>query len=253
MGIPYFTTLIYQYLFSNNGPTRQVNLTNENVIIDGYSLFYFIYYMIKKEDNNKPINEQITTKKYSYEGLSKRFEEILKEFKTKCAKLMVVFDGISQSNKYRRRDPKRDSTVQFNNGRSRLPRLLHDELIHILHQLNINVHVTPDEADPIIVQMAQKHNAFIVARDSDYFLYNTTKGYVPLDKMELKTLQGTYYRMNDVFKDILQEGIALWATTITYDVIHLDVLQVIHHFRLFKSNIEISFRILERISSGESI
>ena len=48
--------------------------------------------MIKKKD--KPNNN----KKFSYDGLSKKFEEILKEFKDKCANVMVVFDGISQSN-----------------------------------------------------------------------------------------------------------------------------------------------------------
>lgn len=95
MGIPYLTTFIYRYLLSKNLP-RSVNLTNENVIIDGYSLFYSIYYMIEKEDKDKPIIERITGRKCAYEGLSKEFGNILKEFKSKCANLMVVFDGISE-------------------------------------------------------------------------------------------------------------------------------------------------------------
>lgn len=250
MGIPYFTTFIFQFLFKRNSPGRSINLTNENVIIDGYSLFYFVYYQIKKEDQHKPMNEQRTTKKFSYDDLAKIYEQILKQFRDKCEKLFVVFDGISKSNQYRRKDPKRDSSLKFLNGRTRLPPLLHDQLIHILHKLKINVHVVNDEADPIIARMAQKHNAFIVARDSDYFLYETTKGYVPLDHMDLNTLQGTFYHLNDVFKDILREGIALWATIITYDLIHLDHLQVSHPLT---SSIRISFTILERISSEKSL
>jgi hypothetical protein len=102
--------------------------------------------------------------------------------------------------------------------------------VSVLHDLNIKVHIAPGEADPMIVQMARKRDAYIVARDSDYFLYGDTKGYVPLDKLEFPTLQGEYYYMQDVFQDMTQRGVALWATTIAYDFITLDVLQVIMHF-----------------------
>lgn len=96
----------------------------------------------------------------------------------------------------------------------------------VLHQLNINVRIAPGQADPMIVQIATEHNAFIVARDSDYFLYKNTKGYVPLDTLHLSTLQGEFYHMEDVFKDMSQQSVTLWATTITYEIITLDVLQV---------------------------
>jgi hypothetical protein len=141
------------------------------------------------------------------------------------ANVDVVFDGIFESNKHRRPDPKRDSTIQFNNSRSRLPPLLHDQLVSILHDLNIEVHIAPGEADPMIVQMARKRDAYIVVRDSDYFLYGATKGYVPLDTLAFPT--GKYYYMQDVFQDMTQRGVALWATTIAYDFISLNDLQVI--------------------------
>jgi hypothetical protein len=231
MGPPFLTTLSFTYLFSNGDPSKSVNLTNENVIIDGHSLFY---YMIKSKDKDKPITEQITTTKAAYDGLSEEFRKILKEFKDNCANIDVVFDGIFESSKHRRPDPERDSTVQFNNSRRRLPPLLYDQLMGILHDLNIKVHIAPGEADPMIVQMARKRNAYIVARDSDYFLYGDTKGYVPLDKLEFSTLKGKYYYMQDVFQDMTQRGVALWATTIVYDFISLDVLQVIMHFFVIK-------------------
>jgi hypothetical protein len=83
----------------------------------------------------------------------------------------------------------------------------------------------------MIVQMARKHDAYIVARDSDYFLCGDTKDYVPLDTWAFRTpLKGNYYYMQDVFQNMTQQGVALWAVTIAYDFISLDVLQVIMHF-----------------------
>jgi hypothetical protein len=186
--------------------------------------------MIKREDKDKSTTEQIATTKFAYDGLSEKYRTILKQFKDNCRKVNVVFDGSFESNKHRRPDPKRDSTVEFSNSRSRLPPLLHNQLMSILHDLDIEVHIAPGEADPMIVQMARKRDAYIVARDSDYFLYGATKGYVPLDTLDFPTLQGKYYYMRDVFPDMTQQGVALWATTIIYDFIDLDVLQVIIHF-----------------------
>jgi 5'-3' exonuclease len=230
MGAPYFTTLIFIYLFSKRDPSKPINLNNKNVIIDGYSLFYFIYYMVKREDKNKSMNERITTTKFGYDGLSERFRSILNQFKDNCANVKVVFDGSFESDKPRRPDPKRDSSVQFNNSRSRLPSLLYSQLMSIIHDLNIEVHIAPGEADPMIVRMARKHDAYIVARDSDYFLYGDTKGYVPLDTLDFPTFQGKYYSMQDVFRNMTQRGVALWATTIIYDFVELDALQVFMHF-----------------------
>jgi hypothetical protein len=253
MGIPYFTTFIYKYLFANRNRFKPVNLTKENVIIDGYSLFYFTYYMLKREDKGKSTTEQLTTTKFAYDGLSERFRSILRQFKDNCATIKVVFDGSFESNKHQRSDPKRDSTIQFNDSRSRLPPLLYDQLMSILHDLSIEVHIAPGEADPMIVKMARNHDAYIIARDSDYFLYEATKGYVPLDKLDVTTLQGEYYHMQDVFPDMTQRGVALWATTIIYKFIELDVLQVIINFSSLDKILRCLFlRLLERISNGES-
>jgi hypothetical protein len=241
MGIPYFTTFIYQYLFSNKKRFKSIDLTEHNVIIDGYSLFYFTYYTIKREDKDKSRAEQITTNILAYDGLSERFRDILKQFKDNCKNINVVFDGSYELNRRRRPDPTRDSSIQFVTGRGRLPPLLHDQLMSILRELDIKVHIAPGEADPMIVKMAREHDAYIVARDSDYFLYAATKGYVPLDRLEFPTLEGEYYHMQDVFQDMMQQGVALWATTIMYDFINLDVLQVIIKFSLLNKMSKYSY------------
>lgn len=230
MGIPFFTTFINNYLFANKDPYKSINLTGENFIIDGYSLFYFIYYMLQNEDKNTTITERITGRKFANDGLSEKFRSILKEFKDKCKNVYVVFDGAFGLNTHRRPDPKRDSTIQFDNSHSRLSPLLNDQLKHILRELKIEVQVADGEADPLIVQMAKKHNAYIVARDSDYFLYVAPKGYVPLDTLAFSTLDGKYYYMHDVFQNMTPQCVALWGTTITYNFISFNDLQVTIHF-----------------------
>ena len=230
MGIPYLTTFIYSHLLSNTNQRKSVKLDNANVIIDGYSLFYFVYNQIEKEKKDKPIDEEY----FIYENFSKDLENILKELKQRCANVIVVFDGICQSKQYRRDDPKRDSSVQFSNGQSQLPSLFHDQLITILRQLEIPVRTAPGEADPFIVRMAIERQAFIIARDSDYFLYQTIKGYVPLDTLDLSTLQGEYFHMRDVFPDMTRESVALWATTITYNFIDLHSLKVYSTFEIIQ-------------------
>ena len=96
-------------------------------------------------------------------------------------------------------DPQRPSSIRFNKSRCRLPPLLHDQLMSI-------------------------------ARDTDYFLYEQTKGYVPLD---FPTLQARYYHMKDVFQNMTQDDVALWATTIIYNFIKFDVLEVVIDFSSF--------------------
>lgn len=226
MGIPYLTTFIEQFLFLKKDPSKHVNLTNQNFIIDGYSLFYFAYYELEKEDKDKPLTQRITDMKFAYDGLTDKFRKILKQFQSSYANVEVVFDGIKKSNEYLRPDPKRDSSIKFNEFRRSLSPLLHVQLKYILRDLDIKCYIAPDEADPMIVQMARNQNAFIVARDSDYFLYGNTKGYIPLNTLKSSSPEAEFYYMEDVFNNMTQRGVALWATTMAYDLIKLEVLQV---------------------------
>jgi len=219
MGITYFTTFIFEYLLKNKIRHKLINLLNENVIIDGYSLFYYICYKLNQEDQDK------LKKNIIPDGLSEDFRRMAKQFKENCANVRVIFDGCFERNEYRRANPTRDSTIQFKNNRTRLPPFLHDLLMNILHELNIDVQIAPGEADPMIVRKANEHNAYIIARDSDYFLYETNKGYISLELLDMDKLEGPCYHMQDVFTNMIQPGVALWATTITYKFISFDDLQ----------------------------
>jgi len=189
--------------------------------------------MILQEDMNKDLPDRITSVEFAYDSLSKKFREYLQKFQEKRASVCIVFDGNYEPKQHQRPDPQRPSSIRFNKGRYHLSSLLHDQLMSIARDLDIEVRIAPDEADPIIVQMARERDAYIVARDTDYFLYEQTKGYVPLDTLDLSTLNARYYHMRDVFQNMTQESVALWATTIIYDFITFDVLEVIlqifHH------------------------
>jgi hypothetical protein len=230
MGVPFLSTFIDDFLFATKNPSKSVNLTNQNVIIDGYSFFYFIYDQTRNEDQSKSMAQRVTATQFGYDGLWEKLRKSLRQFKENCANVIVVFDGVSKPNKHRRPDPERASSVKFNDDSCGLPSLLRDELSLILHNLKIEIYVSQGEADPIIVQMARKRDAYIVARDSDYYLYEIKRGYVPLPYLELSTLEGQYYHMTDVFQGMTQRSTALWVTTIAFEFISLAVLQVLFHF-----------------------
>ncbi|CAF4684792.1 unnamed protein product [Rotaria sp. Silwood1] len=169
--------------------------------------------------------QRVTATQFGYDGLWEKLRNSLKQFKEKCANVVVVFDGVSKPNKHRRVDPERASSVKFNDDGCGLPSLLRDEFLLVLYNLQIQVHVSSGEADPMIVKMARKHDAYIVARDSDYYLYEVKKGYVPLSYLTFPTLDGRYYHMRDVFQGMTQKSVALWATTIAFDFIDLEAIQ----------------------------
>jgi hypothetical protein len=230
MGIPYLPTLIDEFLFSSIKQFQNVNLTKKNVIIDGNSFLYFLYDRIRVKDSSKSMAQRITATQFGYDGWWTEFRNNFKNFKDSCADVYVVFDGFRKSNDHRRTDPDRPSSVRFNDDNDNRPSLIREELLNILHQLQISVHVAPSEADPMIVQMARERQAYIVARDVDYHLYELTQGYVPLPDLTFETLEGRLYHMTDVFPGLSQRSVALWATIIAFDFVDFDVLTVISLF-----------------------
>jgi hypothetical protein len=230
MGIPYLATLIDEFLFSSTKQFKHVNLAKKNVIIDGNSFLYFLYDRIRVKDSSKSMAQRITATQFGYDGWWTEFRNNLKKFEDNCASVVVVFDGFHKSIDHRRTDPDRPSSVQCNDDNDNRPSLIRDELLNILHQLEISVYVAPNEADPTIVQMARERHAYIVARDVDYHLYELNEGYVPLPDLTFETLEGRLYHMTDVFQGLSQRSVALWATIIGFDFVDFDVLKVISLF-----------------------
>ncbi len=104
MRIPFFPTLVYEYLIESIDNLKQINLANKDVIIDGNSFMYYIYNEIVKEDKKKEMLKRLTGTPFGYDGCWKIFHDILVLFKQKCSTVIVVSDGIFKSNSDRRRN-----------------------------------------------------------------------------------------------------------------------------------------------------
>ena len=52
-------------------------------------------------------------------------------------------------------------------------------------QGELDLIVVDGEADPKVVALANHHKCPVLARDSDYYLYNVEYGYIPLEKLHL--------------------------------------------------------------------
>jgi hypothetical protein len=228
MGLSNFFTVVDKNLFSPIYHSRSVNLEDKNVIFDGFSLLYFVYRLILEDQKKKLATQHVAGTKFGYDGCWRKFFDTFKQFKDRCRSVDVVFDGIFKQNDRLRFRPQRTRSVRFNGTDVPLPSLIYDELMSILHYLKIQVHVAEGEADPAIVNMARKRCAYIVGNDSDYHFYELPphQGYVPLAYFSFKTLQGRLYHMTDVFHEMDQRSVALWVTTMTFNFIPDDILEV---------------------------
>ena len=231
MGIPFFASLVYDYLIQSPNHLESIDLINKRVIIDGNSFVHFIYKTMVFEDSKKQMAQRLTGTPFGYDRCWKKFRDTLSLFKGKCSDVIVVFDGILKSNSRRRSDPYRLCNVYSvdDEEQKQLPTLLRLEFINILRDLSIRIRVAQGEADSFIVGMARESNAYIVADDSEYHLYELPQGFVSLRYLDLKTLVGPRFEITNVFDGINKEDVALWATLIGNDFVSFDELQVIIH------------------------
>ncbi|CAF4429189.1 unnamed protein product [Rotaria socialis] len=228
MGPHYAHTFFYKYLTELNNHATRVNLKDQSIIIDANSFMYFIYNEILNDDKHKNRNQILTTIPFNYDGYWDYSKQVLNKFKQDCSDVLVVFDGVFKRNANRRPDPERASSLhvtEFNGYQNQLPLLFRRGFIDILRELDIGVNVARGEADPMIVRLAQDRNAYVVAADSDYHLYDLPQGYVPLYFLKLKALKGSLYQLDDVFTGMDAKGVALWASLIKYNFVKLAKLQ----------------------------
>jgi hypothetical protein len=76
--------------------------------------------------------------------------------------------------------------------------------IETLRKLGRKVAIALEEADTLIARLASQYQAPILSRDSDFFMYDLPKGYIPLDslvKIEgFGSLSGRVYHRQDLSK-----------------------------------------------------
>lgn len=228
MGPPYLSTLIYQYLAQPAERTPQINLRGKSIIIDANSFLYYIYDQMLLKDKEKLSHECLTNTPFMYEIYWHRLQKLFTKLRER-SKVTVVFDGVFRSHKDKRPDPDRTSSLrfaEFKRHQNRLPTLFRQQFISILRKVDIPVFVAQGEADPMVASLAQDTDAYVVAWDSDYHLYDLPQGYIPLRHLDLETLTGPVYQMKDVFPRMKTFDVALWTTVVAYDYISFEKLEV---------------------------
>ena len=229
MGPHYLRTFAYQYLAASCSHSKRVNLHKQSIIIDANSFMYFIYDKMLNDDKTKVQNQRLTNNTFGYDGYWRLLHDMFGEFKTKCSDVLVVFDGVFKRNVRRRPDPERTSSFRFADfiaTQHQLPLLFGQGLIDTLKNLDIGVVFARGEADPMIVQLAYERDAYVIAEDTDYLLYNLEHGYVPLHFLNLQNLKGPLYQSNDIFQGMDAAGVALWTVIVKYDFVKMLELTV---------------------------
>ena len=234
MGIPYFTTCVYKFLAPQESHPNAVNLQGGSIVIDANSFKYDIY--DRAMEGNRAANAYPNSSKSQlrHESFFNQLDEALRHLKNKCKDLVVVFDGVYGRAKHKRPDPKRRGTIRFDELQGRenqLPSLFHFKFQNILRDLKIPILVARGEADAMIAELANMRDAYVLAGDSDYHLYDLKKGYVPLRFLNRRELQGLLYQRQDIFPSMDQDGVALWESMIIYDFVDLEKLEVRVIFR----------------------
>ena len=229
MGFPYLYTFFYHYPWLTDSPPKRVNLKRQTIIVDGNSTMYSIYDKAVNDDRTRMKTEQVTKTPFGYEKYGNLLHEVFSQFRHKCKKVIVVFDGVYRRHRHRRSDPERMSSLRFaalNQHGTQLPSLFEDKFKSVLSELDMDVIVARGEADPMIAALAEDLNAYVVAGDSDYHLYNLKQGYVPLRFLDFEQMEGSLYQTEDIFGVVDSYAVPLWTSLIGYDFVSWDNLQV---------------------------
>jgi hypothetical protein len=227
MGIPYLSTFLYDYAAVPESGTR-VDLKGKRAIGDGKSAMYFTYAKVVENDKKRIKQAQLTKTPFGYDGYREMIRELFLPMQEKCESVIFVFDGVYRRHPRKREDPDRTSSIRFaslNGGKNGLPALFEHLLKNELREMGISVVVAHGEADPMVAELAESQQAFVVAGDSDYHLYKLTQGYVPLRYLNTKQLKGPLYCRQDTFGRMDTDEVALWASLIGYDFISLELIR----------------------------
>ena len=229
MGIPYLFSLINNYPGLSTSPPQRVDLKGRAVIVDRNSTMYAIYDQAVIDDKTRSKTEQVTKTPFGYDKYRKLLYDLFFQLREKCTTVIVVSDGVYRRHPRRRSDPDRMSSLRFaalsENG-NQLPALAKCTFDSVLNELDMHTIVARGEADPMIAEKARTEEAYVVADDSDYHLYDLLQGYVPIRSLNVKQLKGSLYQRQNVFEGMDAREVALWATLIGYDFVSWDNLQV---------------------------
>jgi 5'-3' exonuclease len=73
------------------------------------------------------------------------------------------------------------------------PLLLRQTFVNVLDEMNIPYISALGEGDDECVSLANHLNCYLISRDSDYYCYNLTKGYIPFDYVDINPVKKDWF------------------------------------------------------------
>ncbi|XP_064611323.1 LOW QUALITY PROTEIN: protein asteroid homolog 1-like, partial [Liolophura sinensis] len=211
-------------------------LYDTKLIIDGSNLYHFIYF-----------NHNVTaTYGGDYNVFAIRTRQVFQTFLACNVQPYVVFDGA-----YSRDDKKLGTVVDrarkkilcsasvAKGGRGKiLPLLAYDTFIFVLNELQIP-HMTCDqEADDQIVLLANEYNCPVLSCDSDFYIFDLTGGYIPMDYLAFEATKSSdkkysylpcqFYHVDSFvksFEGLTKNNLPLVATVLGNDFFEGDAFE----------------------------
>lgn len=112
--------------------------------------------------------------------------------------VIVVFDGARIDDRklstILERSKKRvDYSTKISVNIDLSPLLMRQTFISVLNEMNIPYISALGEGDDECVSLANHLNCYLISRDSDYYCYNLTKGYVPFDYVDINPIKKDSY------------------------------------------------------------
>ena len=178
MGIPGLTT------FMNNefgGWEHQV--LEGYLVIDGGSLYHCLYTFQWNHGGE-------------YLQYSAAVLDMFKALLQANIRPVVVFDGVDcNRDKVDTTLKRRQESIKFIRenltrsvpSRNVLPLLAKEVFQLTLKEINVPFYVVDGEADSVIVEIANCYDCPVLGSDSDFFMFNVERGYIPIDRFHWKT------------------------------------------------------------------
>ncbi|CAF2386762.1 unnamed protein product [Rotaria sp. Silwood2] len=188
MGIRGLQTFIEQKL----SLLHDIELHNCNVLFDGNSIYHQMY----KECHLTCLFGGEYDKFYRY------CKQLFESFRICQINVIVVFDGARLDDRklstvLERSQRRVDYSTQTSVNIDLSPLLLRQTFINVLDEMNIPYISALGEGDDECVSLANHLDCYLIARDSDYYCYNLSKGYVPFDYVDINPIEkNSYYYLS---------------------------------------------------------
>lgn len=180
MGIRGLQTFIEQKL----GLLENFQLNNCNVLFDGNSIYHQMY------------SECHLTCLFGgeYEKFAIYCRQLFQSFQKCRINVIVVFDGARIDNRklattLERSRKRIDFSTKLSVNLNLSPLLLRQTFINVLNEMDIPHISAIGEGDDECVSLANHLDCYLISRDSDYYVYNLKKGYIPFDYVDVNPIE----------------------------------------------------------------